>query len=55
MDECRLGTIHIVSATFGNSTKELMTVVSPSISISPDALSELFIELQDLWPIVQPL
>ena len=43
----------MVSATFGNSTKELMTVVSPSMLTSLSQQSELFDELLDLWPLVR--
>ena len=55
MDECRIGTIMLMSATYGSQTKELMTVASPSTSISHDPLSELLTELQELWPLVQPI
>jgi hypothetical protein len=55
MDEYRIGTIMIMSATYGSQTKELMTVVSPSTSTSHDPLSDLLIELQELWPLVQPI
>jgi hypothetical protein len=44
----------MVSATFGNSTKELMTVVSPSMLTSHGRRYELFDELLDLWPLVRP-
>jgi hypothetical protein len=32
-----------------------MTVVSPSMLTSPNPQSELFDELRELWPLVQPL
>ena len=53
MAACRIGTILTVSTTCGNSTKELMTVASESMSNSPDPLSELLSELRDLWPLVR--
>ena len=55
MDACRIGTIVIMNETYGGSTRELMTVVSPSTSILRDPLSELLTELQELWPLVQPI
>jgi hypothetical protein len=55
MDVSRLGTIHIVSSTFGGLTKELMTVVSPSMFTSLSQQSELFDELLDLWQLVPPV
>jgi hypothetical protein len=55
MDACRLGTIHTVSGTFGDLTKELTTVVSPSIFSSQAPQFELFNELHDLWPLVRPI
>jgi hypothetical protein len=44
-----------VCATFGDLTKELTTVVSPSMWTSLSQQSELFDELLDLWPLVQPV
>jgi hypothetical protein len=44
-----------LKSTCGGSTKLLMTVVSPSMAISHDLLSELSNELRDLWPLVPPL
>lgn len=41
-----------LSATRGLSTKELMTVVSPSIANSHELLDVLLEELLDLWLLV---
>ena len=49
----RVGTIVVVSASYGGSTKELMTVVSPSMETLLNPLSELLTELQELWPLVR--
>jgi hypothetical protein len=55
MDVCRIGTIVGVSGSFGGLTKELMTVVSPSTLNSHAEPFELFDELRELWPLVQPI
>jgi hypothetical protein len=55
MDACRIGTIVGVSGTFGELTKELMTVASPLTLNSPMQPFELFEELQELWPLVLPI
>ena len=52
IDDYLCGTVFGLSATYGSSTKELMTVVSPSIANSPELLDVLLTELQELWPIV---
>jgi hypothetical protein len=44
-----------MSGSYGGVTKELMTVALPWILFSPDQLSELSTELDDLWPLVPPL
>ena len=43
------GTIVVVNVVFGSSTRELMTVVSPSMLDSPDLPYELFNEAQEIW------
>jgi hypothetical protein len=53
LDACQIGTILTVSATCGNSTRELMTVASQSMLTSRDPLSELLTELRELWPLVR--
>ena len=55
LDDCRLGTIVIMSGSCGGVTKELLTVALPWILFSPELLYELSTELDDLWPLVPPL
>ena len=54
MESFLVGTIVTLSVSSGDLTRELMTVVSPSIETSPDPLSELLSELHDLSPLVPP-
>ena len=55
LDDFQHGTIVVMSGTCGGLTKELMTVVSPLIATSREQLYELSIELDELWPLVQPV